>query len=148
MRDSIQANTFWGPFALSEMMAIAVAAGRANSLLIDGVLSGLKWSGSNVTYSFPAQAVFYGSGYGSGEPQNNFEPLNDLQIAVARSIFGMISAVTNLTITEIEETASTHADIRLAMSGFAEIGWTYTLDEAGAGGIPGSAIQVAGIMHQ
>ena len=134
MRDSIQANTFWGPFALSEMMAIAVAAGRANSLLIDGVLSGLKWSGSNVTYSFPAQAVFYGSGYGSGEPQNNFEPLNDLQIAVARSIFGMISATTNLTLTEIEETASTHADIRLAMSGAAEIGWTYTLDEAGAGG--------------
>ena len=70
---------------------------------------------------------------GSGEPQNNFEPLNDLQIAVARSIFGMISAATNLTLTEIEETASTHADIRLAMSGAAEIGWTYTLDEAGAG---------------
>jgi Ca2+-binding RTX toxin-like protein len=102
--------------------------------LIDGVLSGLQWNGSEVTYSFPTQANFYGSKYGSGEPQKHFEPLNERQIAATRSIFQMISAVTNLTITEIEETASTHADIRLAMSGFAEIGWTYTLDEPGAGG--------------
>jgi serralysin len=116
------------------MMATAVAAVRTNSPLIDGVLSGLQWNGLNVTYSFPAQAIFYGSGYGSGEPQNNFEPMNELQSVVARSIFRMISAATNLTLTEIEETASTHADIRLAMSGAAEIGWTYTLDEAGAGG--------------
>jgi serralysin len=115
-------------------MATAVAAVRTNSPLIDGVLSGLQWNGLNVTYSFPAQAIFYGSGYGSGEPQNNFAPMNELQIVVARSIFRMISATTNLTLTEIEETASTHADIRLAMSGAAEIGWTYTLDEAGAGG--------------
>jgi serralysin len=116
------------------MMATAVAAVRTNSPLIDGVLSGLQWNGSTVTYSFPAQAIFYGSGYGSGEPQNNFAPMNELQSVVARSIFRMISATTNLTLTEIEETASTHADIRLAMSGAAEIGWTYTLDEAGAGG--------------
>jgi Ca2+-binding RTX toxin-like protein len=115
-------------------MATAVAAVRTNSPLIDGVLSGLQWNGLNVTYSFPAQAVFYGSGYGSGEPQNNFEPMNELQGVVARSIFRMISDATNLTLTEIEETASTHADIRLAMSGHAETGWAYTLDEAGAGG--------------
>jgi serralysin len=115
-------------------MATAVAAVRANSPLTDGVLSGLQWNGPEVTYSFPAWADFYGLGYGSGEPQKNFEALNELQIAVARSIFRMISAATNLTLTEIEETASTHADIRLAMSGFAETGWAYTLDEAGAGG--------------
>ncbi|WP_457092865.1 M10 family metallopeptidase [Microvirga sp. P5_D2] len=115
-------------------MAAAGETVRANNPSIDGVLSGLQWNGSEVTYSFPAQAAFYGTGYGSGEPQNNFEPLTNFQISVARSIFRMISATTNLTLTEVEETASTHADIRLAMSGGAETGWTYTLDEAGAGG--------------
>ncbi|MET0532325.1 MAG: protease, partial [Microvirga sp.] len=115
-------------------MAAVVPATQASNPLIDGVLSGLRWNGPEVTYSFPAQANFYGSKYGSGEPQKHFEPLNELQIAATRSIFQMISVVTNLTVTEIEETASTHADIRLAMSGLAEIGWTYTLDEVGAGG--------------
>lgn len=115
-------------------MATAVESVRANSPSIDGILSGLQWNSSEVTYSFPTQAVFYGPGYGSGEPQNRFEPLNDLQIGVVRSIFRMISAAVNLTLTEVEETASTHADIRLAMSGAAEIGWTYTLDEKDAGG--------------
>jgi serralysin len=115
-------------------MATAVAAVRANSPLTDSALSGLQWNGPEVTYSFPATAGLYGSGYGSGEPQKTFEPLNGIQIAVARSIFRMITAATNLTLTEIEETASAHADIRLAMSGAAETGWTYTLDEVGAAG--------------
>lgn len=115
-------------------MATAVAVVQANSPLTDGVLSGLQWNGPEVTYSFPAQAAFYGSGYGSGEPQTNFASLNAIQIAAARSILRMVSAATNLILTEIEETASAHADIRLAMSGTAETGWTYTLDEAGAGG--------------
>jgi serralysin len=114
-------------------MATAVAATRANSPLTDSVLSGLQWKGE-ITYSFPATADLYGSGYGSGEPQKAFEPLNEIQIAAARSIFGMISAATTLTLTETKETASAHADIRLAMSGAAEPAWTYTLDEADAGG--------------
>ena len=42
---------------------------------VDGVLSGVKWAVTTLTYSFPSQSSYYGSSYGSGEPGSNFEAL-------------------------------------------------------------------------
>ena len=40
---------------------------------VDGVLTGIKWGVTSLTFSFPSDPSFYGTGYGSGEPSNNFE---------------------------------------------------------------------------
>jgi Ca2+-binding RTX toxin-like protein len=94
----------------------------------------MRWDSLGITYSFPGQAAFYGPGYGLGEPQNNFEPLSAVQATVVRSIFRMISAVANLQFTEIEETASVHADLRFAMSDTPQPAWAYTIEDGAEGG--------------
>jgi Ca2+-binding RTX toxin-like protein len=83
---------------------------------IDGLLSGYRWTSQTLTYSFPTDASFYGTNYGSGQPYNAFEGLNATQQAVARTVFSMVSGYTNLTFVEVTETATIHADLRLAMS--------------------------------
>ncbi|HZH50815.1 MAG TPA: M10 family metallopeptidase [Microvirga sp.] len=92
---------------------------------IDGVLSGARWDALNLTYSFPQHASFYGGGYGLGEPQNGFETLNPDQMAAARKALEMISAVTDLAFSELVETETSHATLRMAMSDKPESAWTY-----------------------
>jgi Ca2+-binding RTX toxin-like protein len=83
---------------------------------IDGLLSGSRWTSQTLTYSFPTDASFYGPNYGSGQPYHAFEALNATQQAVARTVFSMVSGYANLTFVEVTETATNHADLRLAMS--------------------------------
>lgn len=107
-------------------MSSTVSVGRTGNQEIDALFSGLMWTTNNLTYSFPTNASYYGSGYGQGEPQDGFRPLNSQQIAAAHAVLGSIAAVTNLTFTEIQETGTTHATLRLAMSGAPSSAWTYT----------------------
>src|SRR3712207_1793911 len=94
----------------------------------------MRWNSLELTYSFPQQATFYGQDYGFGEPDNHFASLNVAQMTAARGIFAAISAVTALTFQEIEETASRHADLRLALSDTPIPAWTYTIDDGAEGG--------------
>jgi serralysin len=73
---------------------------------VDGVLSGVKWGVSSLTFSFPTNASFYGSGYGSGEPASNFETFTATQQAAVRTILQTYSSVANLAFTEVTETSS------------------------------------------
>ena len=101
---------------------------------IDGLLTGSQWDSRTLTYSFPAQASFYGPVYGWGETRNNFEALNPVQIAMARKAFDMMSSVTGLNFVETTETAVSHATLRLAMSDRPTPAWTYipgTTEEGG-----------------
>lgn len=101
---------------------------------VDGVLSGTKWAVNSFTYSFPSSASFYGSGYGSGEPGSNFEALNPVQMEAVRAILADYSAVANITFREITETATQHADFRLAESDKPGTAWAYyptTMAEGG-----------------
>jgi len=107
---------------------------RTGNQDIDGVLSGSGWSGLNLTYSFPTNASYYGSGYGSGEPQDNFGALNASQSRVAREVFAMIASVTNLSFTEISETSTNHATVRLANADTPSTAWSYFPDQAAEGG--------------
>lgn len=115
------------------MPATSTVAPTGNAY-IDGVLSGVKWAVSSFTFSFPSSASFYGSGYGSGEQNANFEALNPVQMDAVRAILADYSAVANVTFQEITETASQHADIRLAESDQPGTAWAYyptTLAEGG-----------------
>jgi serralysin len=92
---------------------------------IDWLEGGLKWASGNLTYSFPTSASFYGSGYGSGEQNNNFMAFNAVQQAATTSILNMSSQVANVTFTQITETSAQSANLRYAGSGQPSTAWGY-----------------------
>jgi len=98
----------------------------------NALLSGVKWAPSafpsfpgetNLTFSFPASASFYGS-YGE-ETTNGFAALTPTQQAAARAALNLYSSVSNLTFTEITETSSVHADLRFGQSNAPSTAWAY-----------------------
>ena len=92
---------------------------------VDAVISGVKWAVNSFTYSFPTDASYYGSNYGSGEPSNGFEAFNAAQQNAVRAVLAMYSAVANVTFTEITETPTQHADLRYAESSTPTTAWAY-----------------------
>jgi len=114
------------------MPAVATYSPSGNAY-IDGVLGDAKWAVNSFTFSFPANASFYGSGYGSGETADNFGVLNTAQQAAVRSALKMYASVANLSFTEIVETATQHADLRFAESDLPGTAWAYfpTTSEVG-----------------
>ena len=86
------------------------------------------------TFSFPANASFYGSGYGDGEASNAFGVLNGQQQSAVRSILQAYSSFANLTFLEIAETATQHADLRFAKSNAPGTAWAYYPSINAAGG--------------
>jgi serralysin len=101
---------------------------------IDGVLVGTKWATDSLTFSFPNDPSFYGSGYGNGENLTAFEAFTAAQQAAVRSILADFSSVINFTFTEITETSSQHADLRYAESDKPSTAWAYYPSAAAAGG--------------
>ncbi len=92
---------------------------------IDGVLSPSRWDAANLTYSFPTDAALFGGAYGWGETQNNFAGLTPIQMQAARKVLGVISSLTNLTFTEIQETQHSQATLRMARSDEPGTAWAY-----------------------
>ena len=97
---------------------------------IDGLLTGYKWAQTSLTYSFPADGSFYGSHYATTNTQNTtgFAQLNAAQQDAARSVFAQYQAVSGLTFTEMEETATQHATLREAQSGLSRTADTFNPD--------------------
>lgn len=117
-------------------MAYSVSVAQTYNQDTDGLLSGAMWNSLNLTYSFPTQASYYGAGYGNGEPQNNFKALNADQMIAVRKALGMVSAVTNISFSEMQETSSRHATLRVAGSDEPSSAWSYTpADYAEAGDV-------------
>jgi serralysin len=101
---------------------------------IDGLLGNVKWAVTDFTYSTPDRASYYGSQYGSGEPEDNFAALNNTQRSVVDTTLALYSSSTNLTFSGITETSSTHADLRYAMSDKPPTAWAYFPSTAKEGG--------------
>ena len=98
---------------------------------IDAVLIGSKWAITNLTYSFPSDGTHYNTPYYDPDYVVHQIPLNTAQQAAAIYAFGLISAYSNLTFTEVSESDSVHGTIRLSQ--------TSSSDEASAeGNFPGS----------
>jgi serralysin len=90
----------------------AVSQGSSGNINTDGVLSGLKWSGATLTYSFPTLTSQYESGY--SETSNNFMPAPAATQTAVRYAMNLISQYTNLVTSEVSP--STSADVRVAFS--------------------------------
>ena len=93
---------------------------------VDATLIGSRWGTTNLTYSFPTS----GSNYNGG----NYDPngvslyhvdLGAQQQAAARAAFAQLSAATGLTFTEITDTDTVHANIRISQSADQDDGSAY-----------------------
>jgi serralysin len=90
---------------------------------VNGILSGFAWNTANITFSFPTAASNYGPSYSPWNEPNTFVEMIDTQKDVARYAFSLLESYTQLNFTEIDETDSTHAVIRLAGSNAPSTSW-------------------------
>jgi serralysin len=105
---------------------------KTGDAYIDGLLSGVKWATTSLTFSFPTDASFYGSSY--TEPTNNFEAFTAQQQDAVRKILKMYSEVSNLAFTEVTESATVHGDLRYAESDSPSTAWAYYPSTSDKGG--------------
>lgn len=105
---------------------------------IDAVLIGSKWSSTNLTYSFPTSGTNYNGTNVDANGVNNYHlDLGTQQQNAARAAFAQLSALTGLVFTEITETDTTHANIRISQTADADAPSAY-------GGFPSDFRGVAG----
>ncbi|WP_088347611.1 MULTISPECIES: M10 family metallopeptidase [Rhodomicrobium] len=102
--------------------------GPTGNPYIDGVMSGVKWASTALTYSFPASAGAYGANYGDGEPQDAFGVLNTAQKTATRDVLANIASSVNLTFTELTGSAAPGATLRYASSDAPGTAWGYYPD--------------------
>ncbi len=92
---------------------------------VDGLMSGRAWNASTLTFSFPASASFYGSGYGDGEPYSGFQAFNAAQQSATKAVLAQVASVVRLDFAAVTETASTHGDLRFAETSRVSTAWGY-----------------------
>ncbi len=94
---------------------------------LSSILSGAAWNSTTITYSFPTSSSVYGtqSSYGDPAPYNNFSALTTQQRNETQRALYLIGTYTNLTFTQITETTSTHAALRLANSSSPPTAYAY-----------------------
>src|SRR6185436_1265778 len=84
---------------------------------VDATLIGSKWSTLTLTYSFPTSGSNYnGIGFDPQGVSNYHIDAGLNQQAAARAAFAQISAATGLTFTEITDTDTVHANIRISQT--------------------------------
>lgn len=115
-------------------MAAVSRVTKSGNVYVDGMLGDYKWATTNLTYSFPTSASFYGSQYGYGETQSNFGALNAAQQTAAKAAFAAYAAVASIKFTQVTESATTHGDFRLAQSDRPGTAWGYFPTTAAEGG--------------
>lgn len=96
-------------------MATAVSVSATNNAEIDGLLAGIKWSGT-ISYSFPALSSTYAYPYsgGDGEPTTSgFSAAPTQMQAAINYAIALIKSYTNASITY---SGSSSADIMIAQS--------------------------------
>jgi VCBS repeat-containing protein len=98
---------------------------------VDGVLSGIKWGVTSLTYSFPTDPSYYSY---TGESSTNFKTFTTVQQTAVRDVLENYSAVSNLTFTELTETSTQHADLRYAESDSPGTAWAYYPSTSSQGG--------------
>jgi Ca2+-binding RTX toxin-like protein len=84
---------------------------------VDAALIGSKWGITNLTFSFPTSGTNYsGNGYDSNGVSLYQVVLGSQQQAAARAALAQLSAATGLTFTEITDTDTVHANIRISQT--------------------------------
>lgn len=82
---------------------------------IDATLIGSKWTVQNLTYSFPTDGAHYGNAYSDGI-NNSLDPFNAKQVHAVRAALNLVASYTELTFSEITESAADQAVLRFAQT--------------------------------
>lgn len=101
---------------------------------VNGLLSGIAWNVTSLTFSFPTAASNYGLNYPDSAPTNGFQALSSAQMNVVRYAFNLVSQYTNLQFVEITETDTTHATLRYAASAEPPTSYAYYPGNGGPSG--------------
>src|SRR5262245_13797276 len=115
-------------------MTATASVPRSGNQDIDGLLSGVKWAVSSLTFSFPTSASVYEPGSDPSNELKTFAPLNAAQQDDVRWVLQQYASVCNVTFTEITETSTTHADLRYAGSDAPSTAWAYYPSTKPSGG--------------
>ena len=99
---------------------------------INGLLSGVKWATSTLTFSFPQSASAYD--YSQNGEVNTFGILSASAQTAARGILDMYESVANVTFTELTDGQSGQGDLRFADTDAISTAWAYYPHESSAGG--------------
>jgi Ca2+-binding RTX toxin-like protein len=88
---------------------------------VDAILIGSKWGTTNLTYSFPTSGTNYADYTFDSNKVNAYQiVLGTQQQEAARAAFAQLSALTGLTFTEITDTDTVHANIRISQTADAD----------------------------
>lgn len=112
-------------------MTATASVSPTGNLYIDGVLSGVKWGVTSLTYSFPTSSSYYEY---TGEAGTNFKAFTTVQQDAVRKVLANYSAIADVTFTEITETSTEHATLRYAESDSPSTAWAYYPSTAAQGG--------------
>lgn len=115
-------------------MPAVTSVSPTGTATLDGLLSGIRWATTSLTYSFPTTASVYGSIYGAGEPTKNFGAFSAVQQAAMRTVMAQYDAVSNLTFTQVTESSTTQGDLRFAESDAPRTAWAYYPSASSIGG--------------
>src|SRR5262245_52978666 len=119
------------PFFREAHLAATASVSPTGNAYLDGILSGVKWGVSTLTFSFPASASYYEY---TGESGSNFKAFTAVQQAAVHKVLVNYAAVANVTFTEITETSTEHATLRYAESDSPRTAWAYYPSTSAQGG--------------
>lgn len=101
---------------------------------IDSLLSGLRWQGQSVSYSFAESGSTFLTNYStSQEPWTGFEPTTEAQRAGIRQALSLWSQVANISFTEVSEPGVSGV-IRFGQSSAPSTAWAYYPNNTEPGG--------------
>jgi serralysin len=103
---------------------------------IDGLLFGIAWNLTTITYSYPNSSSDYGRRYGNSEPSSGFQALNANQRLAVDYAIDQFDSVTALSFerTAFGSSNDKSAIIRYAESNKPSTAWSYYPSEAPEGG--------------
>jgi serralysin len=105
---------------------------KSGNPLIDGVIAGMKWSTTTLTYSFGTSSYDYIGDYTRKEEAfNNFEAFNAVQRDTVRQAYDQIARFTSLAFTEV---AGAKGDLRFGMTDNTTTAHAYYPSGHGKGG--------------
>ncbi|UWU66971.1 M10 family metallopeptidase C-terminal domain-containing protein [Bradyrhizobium sp. NC92] len=96
-------------------MATAVNVSAANNAEIDGLLSGVKWSGT-ITYSFPDAPSDYSSPYSGGNSEPTTSGFASVPTQIQAAINYAVGLILSYTNADIQYAGTNGADIMVAQS--------------------------------
>jgi hypothetical protein len=120
-----------GGYTLNVSVAPPASAAQLVEEDIQALLSGSKWSSTNISFSFPTAASQYPSGEATSEI-STFQPLLSAQAAAERRVLTSAASLTNLSFTENTSNPGS-AQMRFARTANIETAHAY-YPGAGAGG--------------